>query len=122
MADFYIPFLNIVHTKYADSGLAIYARALLDHYPGIENGTSRYVPDDILTIQVQTTLEILDALKELYPEASISTVGHSLGTWINLQAGSYAFATCSHLHINTLGVEGSSWHSPFFVFLVSDFE
>ena len=86
--EFYIPFLSEIHAKYSRSNLAIVAHAHLDHYPGIQNDPGRYSPDDSLTIQVQTSLEVLDAIISCYSKKpSIVLVGHSIGSWIILQVG-----------------------------------
>ncbi|KAF9527779.1 hypothetical protein CPB83DRAFT_855611 [Crepidotus variabilis] len=85
LVDFYIPFLSAVYANSSSAGIAILAHGLLDHTPGIENAPSRYPADDILTIQVETSIEILDTITNTYPGVRVVTVAHSLGTWINLR-------------------------------------
>jgi hypothetical protein len=85
LVDLYVQFLSAVHEKYTASNLAILAHGLLDHYPGIENGPGRYLPEDSLVIQVESALEIVDALAICYSQSPILVVAHSVGSWITVQ-------------------------------------
>ncbi|KDR85373.1 hypothetical protein GALMADRAFT_52315 [Galerina marginata CBS 339.88] len=87
LADFYIPFLSSLHEKHVSSNLAIVAHAHLDHSPAIINRVgTRYLPEHSLTIQVQSSVELLDAASRSYSgKTRIIVVGHSVGAWIALQ-------------------------------------
>ncbi|KAF8973573.1 hypothetical protein BDZ97DRAFT_1775751 [Flammula alnicola] len=87
LVDFYRPFLSEIHANQASSNFAVIAKAHLDHYPGIQNkGDARYRPEESLTIQVQSSLELLGAITSFYTKKlRIIIVGHSVGSWISLQ-------------------------------------
>jgi Lipid-droplet associated hydrolase len=66
--------------------VAILARAHLDHTPQIlEHSTSP--PSHSLTVQVESSIEILDAILYNYTEARVIVIAHSVGAWISLQVG-----------------------------------
>ena len=91
LVDFYIPFLSEIHGSQVSSSLAVVAQAHLDHYPGIHNDAhARYRPEESLTIQIQNSLDLLEAIDAYYArKPRIIVVGHSVGCWISLQVGYY---------------------------------
>src|SRR3954470_20224896 len=66
LANFYVPLLSTIYARHTPSNLAIIAHGLLDHFPGVENQPGRYSAEDSLTIQVETSLEVLDAIVSYY--------------------------------------------------------
>ncbi|KAF8167729.1 hypothetical protein B0H34DRAFT_682832 [Crassisporium funariophilum] len=87
LVDFYIPFLSTIYEKRASPNLAILAHAHVDHAPGIKSsGSIKYPPSQSLTIQIQSSLEVLDAITSTYTqETKVVVVGHSVGAWISSQ-------------------------------------
>lgn len=85
--DFYTPFLSAIYEKLSSTNVAILARAHLDHAPQILEH-SRRPPSDGLTIQIESSIEILDSILYSYTEKTrIIVIGHSVGAWIALQVG-----------------------------------
>uniref|UniRef100_A0A8H7YAS9 Lipid droplet-associated hydrolase n=1 Tax=Psilocybe cubensis TaxID=181762 RepID=A0A8H7YAS9_PSICU len=84
LVDFYIPFLSTIHENYTHLNLGILAHSHLDHYAGLERKPEgRYSQGEFLSIQVQSTIEVLDAILSYYtPSTKIILVGHSVGSWI----------------------------------------
>ena len=86
LVDFYIPFLSAIYEKLVSTNVAILARAHLDHAPQILEH-SRRPPSHALTIQVESSIEILDSILYNYSKTRIVVIGHSVGAWISLQVG-----------------------------------
>ena len=87
LVDFYIPFLSAIYEKLISTNVAILARAHLDHAPQILEH-SRRPPSHGLTIQIESSIEILDSILYNYTEKTrIIVIGHSVGAWIALQVG-----------------------------------
>ena len=84
--DFYIPFLSAIYEKLLSTNVAILARAHLDHAPQILEH-SRRPPSHGLTIQIESSIEILDSILYTYTKTRIVIIGHSVGAWISLQVG-----------------------------------
>jgi pimeloyl-ACP methyl ester carboxylesterase len=82
LVDFYIPFLSGVYSRYPSSNFAIVAHGHLGHCPHLQ---ANHQPEESLNIQVQTSLEVLDAISALYAKTRIVVVGHSVGAWLALQ-------------------------------------
>jgi hypothetical protein len=83
--DFYIPFLSSIYEKLISTNVAILARAHLDHAPQILEH-SGCPPSHGLTIQIESSIEILDSIIYNYTEKTrIVVIGHSVGAWISLQ-------------------------------------
>ncbi|PPQ64493.1 hypothetical protein CVT26_002032 [Gymnopilus dilepis] len=87
VVDFYIPFLSSLRERCAAFGdLAILARGHLDHYFGIKNEKTRYLDEMSLNVQVQSSIEVLDAIVAAYSRnTKIILIGHSVGSWIVTQ-------------------------------------
>ena len=86
LVDFYIPFLSALYEKLISTNVAILARAHLDHAPQIREH-SRLPPSHGLTIQIESSIEILDSILYNYAKTRIVVIGHSVGAWISLQVG-----------------------------------
>jgi len=84
VVDFYIPFLSAIYEKLISTNVAILARAHLDHSPQILEH-SRLPPSHGLTIQIESSIEILDSILCNYAKTRIVVIGHSVGAWISLQ-------------------------------------
>ena len=82
--DFYIPFLSALYEKLISTNVAILARAHLDHAPQILEH-SRRPPSHSLTIQIESSIEILDSILHNYTKTRIVVIGHSVGAWISLK-------------------------------------
>lgn len=85
LVDFYIPFLSGLYDRYSSSNLAIVGRGHLGHCPQIQDNP-RHHSEESLTIQIQTSLEVLDAISTFYAKTRIVVIGHSVGAWLALQA------------------------------------
>ncbi|EPQ60467.1 hypothetical protein GLOTRDRAFT_135140 [Gloeophyllum trabeum ATCC 11539] len=88
---FYTPFLSTIYDKTAASSssrLAILAHSYLGQTPGLADDNVFSHPERVcLTAQVQAVIEVLDSLKSAYGDNTrIVMIGHSVGTWITLQA------------------------------------
>ena len=86
--DFYIPFLSAIYEKQIFRNIAIPAHAHLGHAPHILGNSISYPPSHSLTVQIESSIEILDSILYNYAEKTgIVVIGHSVGAWISLQVG-----------------------------------
>lgn len=107
LVDFYIPFLSGLYARYSSSNLAIIGRGHLGHCPQIQD-TPKHQPEESLKIQIQTSLEVLDAISTFYANTRIVVVGHSVGAWLALQVSLPLSATACSLDISSLkGIENA---------------
>ncbi|KAH8119929.1 hypothetical protein DFH11DRAFT_1500197 [Phellopilus nigrolimitatus] len=115
LADFYEPYLTHIHNASPDS-LAILGHSLLGHSPNVDPVSPIFFG---LQAQVEGTIEVIDTIRNaLGPSISIVLIGHSVGSWIVLQAlkeradeivGSFLlFPTISHI-ARTPNGERLSW-------------
>ena len=88
LVDFYIPFLSAIYVKLISTNVAILARAHLDHAPQILEHLRR-PPSHGLTIQIESSIEILDSILYNYTKTRIVVIGHSVGAWISLQVSNF---------------------------------
>jgi hypothetical protein len=86
VVDFYIPFLSAIYEKLTSTNVAILARAHLGHAPQILEH-SRRPPSHGLTVQIESSIEILDSILYNYTKTRVVVIGHSVGAWISLQVG-----------------------------------
>jgi len=104
LVDFYIPFLSRLYTQYSSSNLAIVGRGHLGHCPQIQ-ATPKHQPEESLKIQIQTSLEVLDAISTFYANTRIVVVGHSVGAWLALQVSLPLSATACSVDIYSKDIE-----------------
>jgi len=84
LVDFYTPFLTAIHAK-TDQSLPILAHAHLGHTPGLNDNLAFNNPLAVsLVSQVESLLEVIDAARSQFEKIVIA--GHSVGSWIALQA------------------------------------
>lgn len=74
-------FLNEIHNRHPET--AIFAQAHLGHAP--KHTVAPPLASTPLTAQVESAIEMFDALREAYSEARIVVMGHSIGAWISLE-------------------------------------
>lgn len=84
LAHFYTPFLSELHVK-CDGDLAIVAKAQIGHTPGYEAPSRDFDASCSLEAQIESALELVDAVGSTYPEAQVVLAGHSVGAYICLQ-------------------------------------
>ncbi|KAF7339800.1 Lipid droplet-associated hydrolase [Mycena venus] len=77
LVQFYTEFLGLLHIEHPH--LAIFAHAHLGHTPNMP--TSEYG----LSVQVESAIEAVDAIRAAYGNAKIILSGHSVGAWIAMQ-------------------------------------
>jgi len=92
LVDLYIPFLSGLYGRYSSSNLAIVGHGHLGHCPQIQDNPKHH-PEESLKIQIQTSLEVLDAISTFYVKTRIVIVGHSVGAWLALQV-SFPLSNC----------------------------
>lgn len=83
LLDFYTQFLTAVYEKDTTSRLAIFGHSHLGHTPdvGCETPPLYYK----LAAQIESLLEVLDAIRHQFANAKIIIIGHSVGSWLSTQ-------------------------------------
>lgn len=93
LIDWYTPFLAAIYEK-SQEKLNILAHGLVGHTPGVDSDTHDTSAVS-LHAQIEHVVEVIDAVKSKF--ARVVIIGHSVGSWISLQASNVTLWTYSNI-------------------------